>query len=89
MQQEQYVIQLSEQIKKIAGLGEFGPLIKPANGESVPVPELKSALIKAIEIMVRVPLPDSTVEILNSEKSTRIAIRHYLGMHWITTPSFR
>jgi hypothetical protein len=49
-------------------LGGFGPLIKAANGESVPVPELKSALIKAIEIMVRVPLPDSTVEILNSAK---------------------
>jgi hypothetical protein len=42
IQQQQYIIQLAEQIKKIVGLGEFGPLIKVVNGESVPVPELLS-----------------------------------------------
>ena len=71
IQQQHYIIQLYEQIKKIAGLGEFGPLIKAANGENVPVPELKLSLIKAIEIMVRYysPLPvDSTVNALNSAK---------------------
>jgi hypothetical protein len=71
IQQQHYIIQLYERIKKIAGLGEFGPLIKAANGENVPVPELKLSLIKAIEIMVRnySPLPvDSTVNALNSAK---------------------
>ncbi|MFZ0514862.1 MAG: hypothetical protein WAM14_24885, partial [Candidatus Nitrosopolaris sp.] len=42
---------------------------------------IQLALIKAIQIMVRVLLPESTVEILNSEKSTRRhLIRHCLGM---------
>jgi hypothetical protein len=67
----QDIIRLYEQIKKITGLVEFGPLIRAANRENVPVPELKLSLIKAIETVVRVLPPDSTVEILNSEKSSR------------------
>ena len=42
--------------------GEFGPLIRAANGENVPVNELKSELIKAIEIIVRLLPFDSTVK---------------------------
>jgi hypothetical protein len=68
IQQMQDIIRLYEQIKKITGLVEFGPLIRAANRENVPVPELKLSLIKAIETVVRVLPPDSTVEILNSAK---------------------
>ncbi|HXX98842.1 MAG TPA: hypothetical protein VEL11_17235 [Candidatus Bathyarchaeia archaeon] len=68
IQQLQYIIQLSEQIKKITGLVEFGPLTRAANGENVAFPELKISLIKAIETVVRVLPPDSTVKILNSAK---------------------
>ncbi|MGB8938262.1 MAG: hypothetical protein WCC17_24485 [Candidatus Nitrosopolaris sp.] len=68
IQQQQYIIQQHEQIKKITGLGEFGPLIRAAKGENVPVPELKFALVKAIEIIVRVLPIDSTVNVLNSAK---------------------
>ena len=68
IQQHEYIIQQHEQIKKITGLGEFGPLIRAAKGENVPVPELKFALVKAIEIIVRVLPIDSTVNVLNSAK---------------------
>jgi hypothetical protein len=62
------IIQQHEQIKKITGLGEFGPLIRAAKGENVPVPDLKFALVKAIEIIVRVLPIDNTVNVLNSAK---------------------
>jgi phenylalanyl-tRNA synthetase alpha subunit len=69
IQQQHYIIQLNEQIKKNGVLGEFGPLIKEAEGENVPVNELKFALIKAIELVVRALHPtDNTVNILNSAK---------------------
>lgn len=68
IQQQEYIIQQHEQIKKITGLGEFGPLIRAAKGENVPVPELKFVLVKAIEIIVRVLPIDNTVNVLNSAK---------------------
>lgn len=49
-------------------MGEFGPLIRAAKGEKVPVPEVKFALIKAIEIVVSILPIDSTVQVLNSAK---------------------
>jgi hypothetical protein len=76
IQQMQYIIQLYEQIKKITGSVEFGPLIRAANGDNVPVPELKLSLIKAIETVVHVLPPDSTVEILNSAKKALEDTRH-------------
>lgn len=65
-----------EQIKKFAGLVEFGPLISAVNGENVPFPELKLSLIKAIETVVHVLPLDSTVEILNSAKKALEHTRH-------------
>jgi hypothetical protein len=57
-----------ERVKPHVRKDEFGPLIKAANGENVPVPELKLSLIKAIEIMVREIPVDNTVNVLNSAK---------------------
>jgi len=56
-----------DDIKKI---GEFRPLLKEANGEHVTVPELKIAVIKAIDLMILAisSLDNRTVEILNSAK---------------------
>jgi hypothetical protein len=76
IQQMQYIIQLYEQIKKITSSVEFGPLIRAANGDNVPVPELKLSLIKAIETVVHVLPPDSTVGILNSAKKALEDTRH-------------
>ena len=47
------------------------PLLRAAKGENVPVSEFKSALIIAIEIMLRVhPVNDMVVKVLNSAKLT-------------------
>ena len=56
-----------DDIKKI---GEFRALLKEAKGEHVTVPELKIAVIKAIDLMIRPisSLDNRTVEILNSAK---------------------
>jgi hypothetical protein len=56
-----------DDIKKI---GEFRALLKEAKGEHVTVPELKIAVIKAIDSMIRArsSLDNRTVEILNSAK---------------------
>jgi hypothetical protein len=51
----------------IQRIEEFRPLLRAAKGEHVPVNELKSVLIKAIEIMVRPPT-DSTTKVLDSAK---------------------
>lgn len=40
-----------DQIQNVSGFIEFGPLVKAAKGEIVPINQLKSALIKAIEIL--------------------------------------
>ncbi|MFY9873005.1 MAG: hypothetical protein WAK17_25120, partial [Candidatus Nitrosopolaris sp.] len=71
IQQLQYIIQQHEQIKKIAVLGEFGPLIRSAKGENVPLNELKFALVRAIEVMLGELGPTiqpDLIELLNSVK---------------------
>jgi hypothetical protein len=61
---------LTAHLDDIKKIGEFRPLLKEAKGESVPLPELKSGVIKAIDLLIRAisPLDDTTVEILNSAK---------------------
>lgn len=58
---------LLDEINKI---GEFSLLSKQAQGENVPVSQLKSALINAIDLMILAisPLDDTTAELLNSAK---------------------
>jgi hypothetical protein len=73
-------------------LGEFGALIRAAKGENVPVPELKFALIKAIEIMVRVLPLDSTVH-YNHVRSSNLhvimgVLVGYVGSYLFATPLF-
>ena len=41
-----------DQIQSVSGFVEFGPLVKAAKGETVPKNELKSAVIKAIDILM-------------------------------------
>lgn len=61
---------LAGHIDDIKKIGEFRPLLKEAKGEHVTVPELKIAVIKAIDLMIRPisSLDNRTVEILNSAK---------------------
>jgi hypothetical protein len=40
------------QIQAVSGFVEFGPLVKAAKGEIVPINQLKNALIKAIDILI-------------------------------------
>ena len=41
-----------EQIQQVSGLVEFGPLVKAAKGEKVPINQLKNAVIKAIDLLI-------------------------------------
>jgi hypothetical protein len=69
IQQQQYITQQNEQIKKNAVLGEFGPLIRAAKRENVPLNELKFALVRAIEVMLGELGPTiqpDLIEVLNS-----------------------
>jgi hypothetical protein len=61
---------LAAHLDDIQKIHEFRPLLKEAKGENVPVNELESVLIKALEIMVRAlhPNDDSTVKCLISAK---------------------
>jgi hypothetical protein len=61
---------LATHLEDIKRIEEFRPLLRAAKGEQIPINELKSALIKAIEIMVRAlhPVNDSTVKCLISAK---------------------
>jgi hypothetical protein len=61
---------LATHLEDIKRIEEFRPLLRAAKGEHVPINELKSALIKAIEMMVRALhlVNDSTVKRLISAK---------------------
>ena len=62
---------LTTHLDDIQKISQFSPLLRAAKGENVPVSELKSSLIIAIEIMLRVhPLNDMVVKVLNSAKLT-------------------
>jgi hypothetical protein len=39
-----------EQIQQVSSFVEFGPLVKAAKGQKVPINQLKSAVIKALDI---------------------------------------
>jgi hypothetical protein len=60
---------LSAHLEDIQRLGEFRPLLRAGKGQDVPINELKFAVSRAIEIMVRRLLPiDRIVPVLNSAK---------------------
>lgn len=64
---------LAAHLDDIQKIGEFRPLLIGAKGEDVPVNELKFALIRAIEIMLREldpTLEPGLVKVLNSAKLT-------------------
>jgi hypothetical protein len=41
-----------EQIQQVSSFVEFGPLVKAAKGQKVPINQLKSAVIKALDILI-------------------------------------
>jgi hypothetical protein len=41
-----------EQIQQVSSFVEFGPLVKAAKGQQVPINQLKSAVIKALDILI-------------------------------------
>jgi hypothetical protein len=41
-----------EQIQQVSSFVEFGPLVKAAKGQKVPINHLKSAVIKALDILI-------------------------------------
>jgi chaperonin cofactor prefoldin len=60
---------LSAHLEDIQRLGEFRPLLRAGKGQDVPINELKFAVSRAIEIMVRrLPPIDRIVPVLNSAK---------------------
>ena len=54
-----------DQIQSLSGFVEFGPLVKAAKGQTVPKNELKSAVIKAIDILIKTDPTDHSNQSLN------------------------
>jgi hypothetical protein len=54
-----------DQIQAVSGFVEFGPLVKAAKGQTVPKNELKSAVIKAIDILIKIDPTDRSNHSLN------------------------
>ena len=54
-----------DQIQSLSGFVEFGPLVKAAKGQTVPKNELKSAVIKAIDILIKTDPTDHSNHSLN------------------------
>ena len=57
-----------DQIQAVSGFVEFGPLAKAAKGETVPKNQLKSAVIKAIDILIGNDPTDRSNNALNATK---------------------
>ena len=56
-----------EQIQQVSSFVEFGPLVKAAKGQKVPINQLKSAVIKALDILISSdPTLSLGSELLNS-----------------------
>jgi hypothetical protein len=49
----------------VSGFVEFGPLAKAAKGETVPKNQVKNAVIKAIDILIRTDPTDHSSTALN------------------------
>ena len=49
----------------MSGLVEFGPLVKAAKGQTVPKNQLKNAVIKAIDILLKTDPTDHSNSTLN------------------------
>jgi hypothetical protein len=62
-----------DQIQSVSGFVEFGPLVKAAKGQTVPKNELKSAVIKAIDILIS--KIDSTDGSTGALKTTRLLLQ--------------
>jgi hypothetical protein len=54
-----------DQIQAVSRFVEFGPLAKAAKGETVPINQLKNAVIKAIDILIRTAPTDRSNNTLN------------------------
>jgi hypothetical protein len=54
-----------DQIQAVSRFVEFGPLAKAAKGETVPINQLKNAVIKAIDILIRAAPTDRSNNTLN------------------------
>jgi uncharacterized protein YeeX (DUF496 family) len=54
-----------DQIQAVSGLVEFGPLAKAAKGQTVPKNQLKNAVIKAIDILLKTDPTDHSNSTLN------------------------
>jgi hypothetical protein len=62
-----------DQIQAVSGFVEFGPLVKAAKGEIVPINLLKNALIKAIDILIS--KIDSTDGSTGALKATKLLLQ--------------
>jgi hypothetical protein len=56
---------LIDQIQAVSGFVDFGPLVRAAKGETVPKNQLKNAVIKAIDILIRKDPTDRSNNTLN------------------------
>jgi uncharacterized protein YeeX (DUF496 family) len=54
-----------DQIQAVSGFVEFGPLVKAAKGQTVPKNQLKNAVIKAIDILIKTDPNDHSNRALN------------------------
>ena len=57
-----------DQIQAVSGFVEFSPLAKAAKGETVPKDQLKNAVIKAIDILIRTDPTDRSNNALNAAR---------------------
>jgi hypothetical protein len=64
-----------DQIQSLSGFVEFGPLVKAAKGQTVPKNELKSAVIKAIDILIKTDPTDHSNHSLNA-----LIRRHFIPL---------
>ena len=58
-----------DQIQAVSGFVEFGPLVKAAKGETVPKNQLKNAVIKAIDILIKKDPTDHSNNALNARQT--------------------
>lgn len=67
------ILQQYDQIQRVSGLSVFGPLAQAAKGESVPINQLKSALINLIDMLIgRADPTDQSTKVL---KNARVLIQ--------------
>ena len=62
-----------DQIQSVSGFVEFSPLVKAARGQNVPKNQLKYAVVKAIEILIK---SDPTDRSISTLKATQIILQN-------------